>query len=276
MVHAAKPAGEGFPTDWTHRHVIFSQPGSSEQALRIAQDPRYWQQWYRQKVTRTLAITPGQDSSSFQFAELTSKSKGFWSEDMGAGATSGADNYPAKYSFSVTTASCSDYIVFNTGLAGASNRASIIAYNNLYSGCSGNVPTVYWAYNTGGQVLTSPTISGDGTQIAFVQTNAGVGSLVLVKYAASGGSASAPAAISSVPSSGYRNCTAPCMTTITLENSSSAGVNDTSSSVFPDYTGAADKAANLVGCKSPHHQLPGRVVSISDACGGNEACSART
>ncbi len=43
-----------------------------------------------------------------------------------------------------------------------------------------------------------------------------------------------------------------------------------------DYTGAADKAVNLVGCKSPHHQLPGRVVSISDACGGNEACSART
>ncbi len=46
--------------------------------------------------------------------------------------------------------------------------------------------------------------------------------------------------------------------------------------IDPTYAGAADKAANLVGCKSPHHQLPGRVVSISDACGGNEACSART
>jgi len=44
----------------------------------------------------------------------------------------------------------------------------------------------------------------------------------------------------------------------------------------PHFTGAADKAVNLVGCKSPHHQLPERVVSISDACGGNEACSART
>jgi hypothetical protein len=44
----------------------------------------------------------------------------------------------------------------------------------------------------------------------------------------------------------------------------------------PDNAGAADKAVNLVGCKSPHHQLPGRVVSISDACRGNEACSART
>jgi hypothetical protein len=45
--------------------------------------------------------------------------------------------------------------------------------------------------------------------------------------------------------------------------------------LYLDYAGAADKAVNLVGCKSPHHQLPGRVVSISDACGGNEACSAR-
>ena len=46
--------------------------------------------------------------------------------------------------------------------------------------------------------------------------------------------------------------------------------------LFSSFTGAADKAVNLVGCKSPHHQLPGRVVSMSDACGGNEACSART
>ena len=30
----------------------------------------------------------------------------------------------------------------------------------------------------------------------------------------------------------------------------------------PSFTGAADKAVNLVGCKPPHHQLPGRVVSI--------------
>src|SRR5215471_8853373 len=44
----------------------------------------------------------------------------------------------------------------------------------------------------------------------------------------------------------------------------------------PRYTGAADKAVNLVGCKSPHHQLPVfGWLAMSDACGGNEACSAR-
>ena len=40
------------------------------------------------------------------------------------------------------------------------------------------------------------------------------------------------------------------------------------------YTGAADKAVNLVGCKSPT-PIAWAVVSISDACGGKEACSAR-
>jgi hypothetical protein len=41
-------------------------------------------------------------------------------------------------------------------------------------------------------------------------------------------------------------------------------------------TGAADNTVNLVGCKSPHHQLPVfGWLAMSDACGGNEACSAR-
>lgn len=234
VVRAAKPVAEGFPTDWTHRHVVFSQPATADEARRVAQDTRYWQQWYRQRNPR--AAVGAREDASAEVQLTARRSKGLWSVNMGANATAGAGNYPAKYSFSTTTASCSDYVVFNTGLAGASNQASIIAYDNLYSGCGGSVPTVTWAYNTGGQVLTSPTISGDGRQIAFVQTNAGVGSLVLLKFAASGGSAGAPAAISTASNSGYRNCTAPCFTTVTLEDSSSVGVNDTSSSVFPDYT----------------------------------------
>jgi hypothetical protein len=238
VVYAAKPVGQGFPTDWTHRHVVFSRPAHVEQARRVAQDTRYWQQWYRRTTMRALAPPPEHASANFQLRRLTSPGKGLWEENMGTNATAGAGNYPAKYSFQVTSASCSDYVVFNTGVAGASNQASIIAYTNLYSGCSGtgSVPTVFWAYNTGGQVLTSPTISGDGTQVAFVQTSGGVGSLVLLKYAASGGSSSVPAGISSVANSAYRSCAAPCMTSIVLNNTSSVGINDTSSSVFPDYS----------------------------------------
>jgi hypothetical protein len=244
VVHAAQPAGEGFPTDWTHSHAIFSQPANPEQAQRIAQDTRYWQQWYRQRVARTLDTTDEEESSNpFEFRRLSRKTKGFWSENMGTGATVGAGNFPAKYSFGVTKASCSDYVVFNTGLAGVSgSQASVIAYNNLYSGCTGS-PSVYWAYNTnGGQVLTSPAISLDGTQVAFVQTSGGVGSLVLLKFAASGGSASAPVTLAPVTSlSLYRSCTAPCMASLPLDISLSplTTVNDTTSSVFPDYRGDA-------------------------------------
>ena len=40
--------------------------------------------------------------------------------------------------------------------------------------------------------------------------------------------------------------------------------------------GAADKAAYLMGCKSPYRQLPIRTVSISGAWGGNNSREART
>jgi len=236
VVHAADPTRGGFPTDWTHSHAIFSQPANAEQAQRIAQDPRYWQQWYRQRVARTLDTSSDEESSdSFDFRRLRRRTKGFWSENMGTGATVGAANYPAKYSFGITTASCSDYVVFNTGLTGTTTQASIIAYSKLYSGCTGS-PSVYWAYNTGGQVLTSPAISLDGTQIAFVQTNGTTASLVLLRYAASGGGASAPVTPTAETSaSAYRGCTTPCMMSLPLDISVSASVNDTTSSVFPDY-----------------------------------------
>ena len=47
---AAKPAKQGIPlpTDWSHRHLIFSRPGSAEQLARVSKDPRYQQQLHRQ------------------------------------------------------------------------------------------------------------------------------------------------------------------------------------------------------------------------------------
>ena len=63
----------------------------------------------------------------------------------------------------------------------------MVAYDNLYAGCSGTKPSVYWAYNTGGQILTSPVISADGKQVAFVETNGGFGILILLKWAAGTG-----------------------------------------------------------------------------------------
>jgi hypothetical protein len=99
---------------------------------------------------------------------------------------------PAMYGPSLSTADCTnDFVVYPTGQAGATGAANIIAYNNLYAGCSstGPVPSVYWAYNTGaGQsVTTSPVLSADGTQVAFIQSNGTTASLVVLTWAAGEG-----------------------------------------------------------------------------------------
>jgi hypothetical protein len=253
---AAKPAVQGVPTDWTHQHVIFSQPSTAEQADLVERDPRYWQQWYRRNVARVLSVNPlvPAADASMEFAgarpALNRQTHQDWSVNMGAGATVGAGNFAAKYSFSTSVANCAsaakpDFVVFSTGLQSAAGTASIVAYDNLYSGCLGIAPTTYWAYNTTtsapGTIKTSPIISLDGSQIAFVQTDGlGHGYLVLLKWKASNGTLAAPVKPTLINVlANYPTCTAPCMAAFALRASAGVGVqhDDTTSSVFYDYSG---------------------------------------
>src|SRR5580704_5196319 len=194
-------AQSGTPSDWTHHHVIFSKPATAEETRRVQQDPRYWQQ-----IRRQSPIVPEVDTRRVLDTELRarphppspiknpSKIPGLdrdWAIDLGSGASIGAGNYPAKYSFDTSTANCTtDFVVYPTGLTGVpgptTGQASIVAYSNLYSGCGAVVPSVYWAYDTAeGTIQNSPVFSVDGTQLAFVQADAsGNGELVLLKWAA--------------------------------------------------------------------------------------------
>jgi len=242
---AATPVAHGFPTDWSHHHMVFSRPANPQIAARIEADPRYWQQFARRNVARVLSRS-GSNSIDFNtFAGLAtpgSKMHPDWSETLGNNASVGAGNFPAIYTSDAIAASCAsaakpDYVVFNTGLTGSSTQASVVAFDNLYSGCvGGSVPQTYWAYNTGGQVVTSPVISEDGTQVAFVQTIAGAGTLVILKWKASSGTLNAPVTLVGVGNSAYRACTAPCMTTIDLRTPSNVLLADTTSSPYPDYS----------------------------------------
>jgi hypothetical protein len=235
--HAAGPAKHrvSLPTDWSHRHVIFSNPTTAEEYARTIDEPRYWQQMYRRN-------SPAARVSMASLAKTApSKFKGAlhrdWAVNLGSGATMGPGNYPAKFGFDVTTASCSaDYVVYSTGLQGASNQASIVGFTNVYSGCTGS-PTINWAYNTAnGLILTSPITSLDGTQVAFVQTSgspSGLASVVLLKWAASTTeTVSAPMTLADVGNSSYRGCTAPCMTTIDLRTAGGIHIDDRTSSVL--------------------------------------------
>ena len=356
-------------TDWSHRHLIFSRPHSLLDSFKLSANPRYVQQWMRRNAQKR--VDPDARRSH---RPAPNAIKGDWNVYLGNFGTVGAGNYPAKYSFDITAASCTapqpDFIVFNTSLAGsatavgaidtgsfsaralvgstisitnggltlvmtaagaaantgigtgtfnragagaslttrandlaaginvagngsyvgvtataaagvvtvtatggtagnsitvasdpntfftwtsnnfldgASGVATVAAFDNLYSSCSGTVPSPYWAYNTGdgATVATSVTLSADGSQVAFVQ-NVGAGGvgaqLVVLKWAAGTSSVNTPQDLTgpttNVSNGTYHGCVAPCMTTVNF----SGGVAniDTNSSPFYDYDPGVD------------------------------------
>lgn len=164
-----------------------------------------------------------------------------WSETLGNSGSVGLGRFPATYTTGAT--SCNDFVVFSTGLTGTSSQASIIAFNNIYAGCNSGTPTVYWAYNTAGAITTSPVLSLDGSQIAFVQSSSSQASLVLLTWKASNGTLTSPVSPTSKTAGAYDGCTAPCMTTIPFSGSA----DDSASSPFPAYNSGAHSSTIYVG-----------------------------
>jgi hypothetical protein len=130
----------------------------------------------------------------------------------------------------------------NAFTGGSNGQATIMAFNNLYTGgCTAPTPQVYWAYTTGNaaSTVTSPVISLDGSQVAFVQNAGLLGTLVLVKWKANAADnfnnpTDLTAAPHNVTPANYRACTAPCMTTIAFSNTGNPRT-DFNSSPFYDY-----------------------------------------
>lgn len=123
-------------------------------------------------------------------------------------------------------------------LTGGAGQPTILAVNQLYASCAPQpVPSTMWSHytGTGAIVDSSPIISLDGTQVAFIQRSPTVASLVILKWSASSGTIDIPTAPTSVAPAAYRACAAPCMTSITLNGSP----NNTNSSPYYDY--AADR-----------------------------------
>src|SRR5260370_10932994 len=101
---------------------------------------------------------------------------------MGIGATAGEGMSPAKFTFDINaTASCAnDFAVFKSGVTGKAS-VNIVGFNNLYAGAGGlcsTGPSVLFAYHTKTDsglsgTFTSPTLSFDGTQVAYTESVAG-------------------------------------------------------------------------------------------------------
>jgi hypothetical protein len=231
-------------TDWSHHRMVFSEPNSLMKRFELSSNTRYVQQVRRRNAEKRGG---GQNEWRWHHApDGTNHIQGDWSIDMGSGTTVGAGNYPAKYSFDPTSAYCAtpappvgqqpDFVVYNTSLAGSGSQATIVAFDNLYTGtCTGGTPQTYWAYNTGttGAVTTSPVLSYDGTQVAFVQNTGTGANLVILRWQANTGTLSSPVPLTAGPCTAL---TAPCMQTVPFSTANSdTNTADNNSSPYYDY-----------------------------------------
>ncbi len=289
----------GRPTDWTHHHLVFSDPGPAADAGAKgndfhSQDVRNSTRYALHQMRRNPSLRPSVSPGSGPRVDSTSAMHKDWSENLSKGLVN-PNTFPAKFSFNTNAYSCaSDYIVYPTGIAGSgTTQATIVAYNELYgtsgpngTGCGGasalgsTVPSTYWAYNTaypqgsttadGSKITTSPVLSLAGDQVAFIQVNSSsVASLVLLKWATSTSVVALDTATTNVTAANYRACTAPCMTRITLNGSP----NDTWSAPFYEYyddllyvgdnSGKLHKFTNLFVSGTPAEVTSGYPVTLS-------------
>ncbi|MGA2170416.1 MAG: hypothetical protein ABSG62_19660 [Terracidiphilus sp.] len=286
-VHVGNTQITGLPDDWSHHHVVFSNPGTEQEAiqsgrhdewLKVVNDPRYVLQQLKRNApvqgpaavdaayrAKWIAEATGVGNSALGTAEaveptiglagrtprpISIKKKGFspslkndWSVSMGTGTSGTGGVYPAKYGFlstQLSAYSCSDYVVFPTSGTGSSSVPNIIAFKNLYAGC-GTVPNQYWAVavntsGTYGTVTTSPALSEDGEEVAFMETIGSSAYLVVVLMPTGN--------VSTVTSVTTTSCTGN--TTVNSDTQGSAPevwcgaisgpATDSHSSPFVDYT----------------------------------------
>lgn len=242
----------GRVTDWSSRHVVVSGALSADNLEAARNEPRILFHLAERNLVRNEApadSTPFADTDEadtaadilegWRFRERRSRSlKRDWSLSLGAGAVA-QSKFPAKYGFSITaTPSCSnDFVVFGLNVTGATGgQANLVGVTNLYSGTGGfctSGPTVNWAYNgstAGGKVLTSPTISLDGTKIAYVESASGSSVFhVLTWFAGQGTSATASAGPAVPP-----NCTVSATSVPTSSCLKSVIYSSTASTTLAD------------------------------------------
>ena len=216
----------GYPQDWSFRHLIMTGDGGKDPLSTGSREPRH----VYNRVMREVAIEEGRRHPRRPRHAM----KVDWAVSLENGFVP-PNQFPAKYRFDVSTESCSDYVVFGLTV-NSGTQANLVGVNNLYTEaspkCNNGTPVVAFAYNTvthSGQIRTSPTISADGTKVAFVESTTG-GSyfhVLVLPTSLPVGTVLAP----QTPSSCATPTTPGCMTT-----SAVFGGTNTDSSPWIDYT----------------------------------------
>ena len=182
------PRHTGVPQDWSQHHIVYSRDGLARHPDLIDREPRIrFQQMLRGQVPNFGAL---RSAGAMPVSVNKTGLHRDWNINLAGRLI--PDTFPAKFSFDPSAApDCvNDYLVF--GLAKvetadtAGTTANLVAFNNLYSSLGGGGfcdpvgggpglgPQVLFAYNittvTGGRIVTSPVLSEDGKQIAFVES----------------------------------------------------------------------------------------------------------
>jgi hypothetical protein len=176
----------GIPSDWSNRHVVYSGAPDLNMLLLSTREPRILHNYLLKERNQQRASGQGKHGGASSTVHID------WNMPLNGRLTDSM--FAAKYatSMSVSTASCSDWIVFATDATSGNN---LTGYTNLYVSGTGGAgtglcetgtginPTVKFDCSvrslTNGRFLTSPVISLDGTKIAVVETSATTNSAVV-------------------------------------------------------------------------------------------------
>jgi hypothetical protein len=234
----------GLPTDWSSRHIIFTNGTSPQVAAAAARDPRSWMQWVRRNAYWFMPWRPLPEPWFRRKRHMRVD----WAMSLGATGGMPIGETPAKYSFNTTGFSCAgDFVVYTIAAAPSATQANIIAFNNLYTGTASSscpngpqtppttdytAPTVMWSYEVGtGAVNLSPVLSLDGTKVGFVESAADAMFDVLTWTSGQGASATAPA----TPGSGGSSVVRLDYTNTTVTGCTKNASTDSDSSAYVDY-----------------------------------------
>ncbi|HXM63078.1 MAG TPA: hypothetical protein VN950_19605 [Terriglobales bacterium] len=229
----------GYPQDWSSRHLLMPGLRADDVMAAGEHDPRHVYNW----VMRQVALQNGR--WGWPRPRPRRRIKIDWSVSLENGYVP-QNQFPAKYQFGIGQENCnSDYALFGLTVT-TGTQANLVGINNLYtngtSPCNGGAPWVAFAYNTvtqtGGQIRTSPTLSIDGTKVAFVESTSG-GSyfhvLVLPNPIPTPPSQSGTVLSPLTPPSCATPTTPGCMTTLAIQTSAT----DSNSSPWVDYSADA-------------------------------------
>jgi hypothetical protein len=254
----------GMPTDWSNRHVLYTNGGTPRQHAAAMRDPRAWGNWLQRTFHPGAARgRVGPDASIPRPPLFPVKRRGAnlnshidWAVSLGGTAGMPIGETPAKYTFDVTAApSCAnDFVVFVINAApSVGGQANIVALNNLYSGttpstgiCGSGSATFMWAYASGtGAVFLSPTLSLDGKKVAYIE-QAGSGRAVfhVLTWKAGQGTNATTGAVA--PGNGSTDVTLD-FTNITTAGCTASGAAAGNASPYIDYTNDAAYVADASG-----------------------------